>query len=454
MKAYTYPEDQVKRLIAQTSRSLFEEKFPSRNFIEGDEILSFCSHPQINRFLLFQIYQEWNLYMTKLKHPYFDFQHTEVRDAIHAFQNILSQHIKVQRADFKPLLDKAVYNSFRLILQPFETLSGFFFLNKEQIPVDQFGRYVHYFSDFDFIVGSLASYYRKHNVDEIDKEEFFEKSDKLAELYVDKTEQTMDEYRGILFHKLTGMELKELLDYQPIEPVKEKPMEGMHFSESDLDSALGSRPTARKDAPARDIQPKASLPPQITKEDIAPLHEIESLAKALWQSAESPKSETPPSKPAPSVSHPSTQENQTSAPKPHPIPPIVEQPKSPPVEQAQQPVPPQKATESRTLSSDVPSRLMDRFQTEKRSLNSQFSQGSKQNVIELSNIPMHKQFQYVQKVFAGNRKLFLETLDALNGTGSMEEAEKYLRERILNMPEVNREDPVTLEFMDLIRNRF
>lgn len=422
MKAYPYPEDQVKRLIAETSQSFFEQNFPSRSYIEGDEIVQFSGNPQVNRFLLFQIYQEWNLYITKLKHPYFDFQHVEVRDALAAFQNILSQHIRVERADFKPLLDKAIYNAFRLILQPMETLTGFFFLSKPSVSASQFERYAHYFCDFDFIVGSLNAYYAKHKAQEVERADFIEKAEKLAALYEKRSEQTLDEYRGILFHKLTGQELKTLLEAQAKPPAAGQPP----FSFDELDSLLSE--SAPKAAP---LPPASTAAPRESEEGVQSLKELESLARKLFNPEARPADTSPaPLQAAPPASKPATPAPQPAAPAPAPA--KAETGETPP-----------------NLS-----RLADQFQNENRNLNSLFNKKEKSGAILIESIPMHKQFQYVQKVFAGNRKLFKDTIDVVNQLSTQEEALEYLNARILNMPEVNREEPVTQEFVELVRNRF
>lgn len=429
MKAYPYPEDQVKRLIAETSQSFFEQNFPSRSYIEGDEIVQFSGNPQVNRFLLFQIYQEWNLYITKLKHPYFDFQHVEVRDALAAFQNILSQHIRVERADFKPLLDKAIYNTFRLILQPMETLTGFFFLSKPSVSASQFERYAHYFCDFDFIVGSLNAYYAKHNAQEVERADFIEKAEKLAALYEKRSEQTLDEYRGILFHKLTGQELKSLLEAQAKPPAAGQPP----FSFDELDSLLSeAAPKAAPQPPAATVQPVEA------QESVQSLKELESLARKLFN----PEARPADSSPAPSPQPEKPQQAPAPAPKPATPAPAP---------------PPAASVQAKVDTGETPpnlSRLADQFQNENRNLNSLFNKKEKSGAILIESIPMHKQFQYVQKVFAGNRKLFKDTIDVVNQLSTQEEALEYLNARILNMPEVNREEPVTQEFVELVRNRF
>lgn len=409
MKAYTYPDDKLKRLIAETSQAFFEQNYPPRPAIEGQEILQFSGNQQVNRFLLFQIYQEWNLYLSKIKHPFFDFQHSEVREALQAFQNILSQHIRVERADFKSLLDKAIYNTFRLILQPLDLLTGFFFLNKNHVSLTQFERYAPYFVDFDFVVGSLLAYYQKNQVLEIERTDFVEKAERLAQLFEKRSEQTLDEYRGILFHKLTGIELKSFLESPP-----HGKSTGAVFSTEELQTLLG--PVKQKTDPAE--SPRERLQ-QESSAEVQSLKEIEALASKLFK---------PPADA--SVAQPQTSIPPTSPPKNSPIP-------------ALNPTSPANST-----------RLVDQFQGQSNTLNNLYNKKAGGSLLTIESIPMHKQFQFVQKVFAGNRKLFKETIDVLNQHQNEDEALQYLKTRILNMPEVNRDEPVVEEFLELVRSRF
>jgi hypothetical protein len=74
--------------------------------------------------------------------------------------------------------------------------------------------------------------------------------------------------------------------------------------------------------------------------------------------------------------------------------------------------------------------------------------------INVNQIPLHKQFQFVQKVFGGNANLMKQTVDAINELKTHAAAEHYLAPRILNMPNVDRASPATQEFLLLVKARF
>jgi len=74
--------------------------------------------------------------------------------------------------------------------------------------------------------------------------------------------------------------------------------------------------------------------------------------------------------------------------------------------------------------------------------------------IRTEQIPVHKQFQYVQKVFGGSSVKFKVVLDKINKTENLEEAESVLNRYVFNDPSVNRNDKVCKEFVGLVIGRF
>ncbi|MCE3008288.1 MAG: hypothetical protein LW884_08095 [Bacteroidetes bacterium] len=70
------------------------------------------------------------------------------------------------------------------------------------------------------------------------------------------------------------------------------------------------------------------------------------------------------------------------------------------------------------------------------------------------SIPLHKQFQYVQKVFGGDTQRFRQALQDINVLTSYEEAQQYLRTRIFNMPDNAHDEKVNEEFLAFVAGRF
>jgi len=74
--------------------------------------------------------------------------------------------------------------------------------------------------------------------------------------------------------------------------------------------------------------------------------------------------------------------------------------------------------------------------------------------IKLDEIPIHKQYQYVQKVFEGNNVRFRIIVDKVNNAQNKAEVEDILSKFVLSNGELDRNDPVVSEFLALLRNRF
>jgi hypothetical protein len=74
--------------------------------------------------------------------------------------------------------------------------------------------------------------------------------------------------------------------------------------------------------------------------------------------------------------------------------------------------------------------------------------------IKPEQIPVHKQFQFVQKVFGGSSVKFKVVLDKINKTENLEEAVEVLDKYVFNDPNVNRNDKVSKEFESMVRARF
>jgi hypothetical protein len=391
MNPYIIPDDVFKKTVAETSTRIYNQHFAGRMAISGEELLEVSPYAQVNRFILFQIYQEWTIQMAKLSSPYFDFKNPEVKQALQGFQNYLSQFIRIEKKDFKPILDKAVYNSIRLILHPIEVFNNFFFMNQDQIPLSYIERYTAYFSDFDFIISSIVAYHKKHGLDKVEKSLFFEKVNRVVELYEQRVGHSIDNYRSIIFHKLTHHEISQLITTATSVPVENEEFPGI----------LSKLESLKKEAnyPLNEIEEPQPLP---TLNFIAEPEPVVVNLNGNGQHYGTPVLTNEPI-----------------------IERLINQPEV----------------------KEQPARLVDRLVEQQPRTNVPIM-----TAINLEQIPMHKQFQFISKVFAGNRNRMTETIKAINQFTDYSEAENYMNTRILNMPEVDREDPVVVEFMQLIKN--
>ena len=74
--------------------------------------------------------------------------------------------------------------------------------------------------------------------------------------------------------------------------------------------------------------------------------------------------------------------------------------------------------------------------------------------IRLDGIPIHKQYQFVKKVFGGNNVRFRIIVDKINAATTREEVEETLQKFVFTAPEVDQTDAVVEEFVVLMRGRF
>ncbi|NJN41625.1 MAG: hypothetical protein HC811_04685 [Flammeovirgaceae bacterium] len=97
--------------------------FKETNSISGKQILELSHIKQINLFILRAVFQAWRHEIKKMKSPYFDNENAEVRDALTNYQNVLSRHISISKADFQPMLIKATSQTLFLIMDPYDFYS-------------------------------------------------------------------------------------------------------------------------------------------------------------------------------------------------------------------------------------------------------------------------------------------------------------------------------------------
>ncbi|MBT1709786.1 hypothetical protein KK062_16195 [Fulvivirgaceae bacterium PWU5] len=94
--------------------------FASRDKITGPDILKLCNVHQVNLFVIRELLRSWKDEAKKLKSPYFDYEHPDVREALDNFMGTLSQQISIDRQHFAPLLKKASSQALMAIFDPYD----------------------------------------------------------------------------------------------------------------------------------------------------------------------------------------------------------------------------------------------------------------------------------------------------------------------------------------------
>lgn len=128
-----YNQLHLDRYSKQLSNLLCDKHFASHDTINGPQLISFTPIKQVNLFIIKELLLKWHHEMANLRSPYFDYEHEEVKEALLNFMNVLSRKILMKRNAFEPLLQKAIYDTFLIVLAPVDTFEEKFLRIQEEI---------------------------------------------------------------------------------------------------------------------------------------------------------------------------------------------------------------------------------------------------------------------------------------------------------------------------------
>ena len=86
--------------------------------LDGPALLKFTPVRQLNLLVLRQLLGRWQQEAQSLRSPYFNFEAEAVRSALTQFMNVLSRHIRLDRAAMEPLLAQAAADTLLLAADP------------------------------------------------------------------------------------------------------------------------------------------------------------------------------------------------------------------------------------------------------------------------------------------------------------------------------------------------
>lgn len=155
--------------------------FSSRSRISGAEILSLCDVPQINMFVIRELRVTWREETKKIRSPYFDYDHPEVKAALDEFMAVLSNHISIAEEYFVPLLRKSVRQTLLLIFNPYDFFSLLVTGNNNRVHLDQFKEEIKYLKINKAPLARLAQKLEERNMSEISGNEAFAILDQILE---------------------------------------------------------------------------------------------------------------------------------------------------------------------------------------------------------------------------------------------------------------------------------
>jgi hypothetical protein len=86
--------------------------------LDGPALLEFTPVRQLNLLVLRQLLGRWQQEAQQLRSPFFNFEAEPVRTALTQFMNVLSRHIRLDRAALEPLLAQAAADTLLLAADP------------------------------------------------------------------------------------------------------------------------------------------------------------------------------------------------------------------------------------------------------------------------------------------------------------------------------------------------
>jgi predicted transposase YbfD/YdcC len=117
-------QEAISQYSSAFTGQVLQQAYQHKPRLNGQEILSLTPLKQVNLLLIRELFLHWKKETRQLRSPYFDYEAAEVQRALETFMDVLSQHIAVDEAHLKPLLEKASRDTLVLVLAPYD----FFFL--------------------------------------------------------------------------------------------------------------------------------------------------------------------------------------------------------------------------------------------------------------------------------------------------------------------------------------
>lgn len=135
----------IKKYSERFTHKVLDKFFNKKERISGEEIKNLTSIKQVNLFVIKGLFEAWRQETSKLQSPYFDYNSSEVKEALDNFMNVLSKNISITRESFEPLLTRATEESILIIFSPFDFYVHFTDHTEGEVSLEnlgQIGRYI------------------------------------------------------------------------------------------------------------------------------------------------------------------------------------------------------------------------------------------------------------------------------------------------------------------------
>lgn len=102
----------------QFAQKVCDDFFAHNSTASGQHILNLTTIPQVNLFVISSLYDKWKADAEAFKSPFFDFESSEVKEALKQFMNVVSRKISVKREQLEPVLVEATKDTLVLLIDP------------------------------------------------------------------------------------------------------------------------------------------------------------------------------------------------------------------------------------------------------------------------------------------------------------------------------------------------
>jgi len=167
--------------------------FESKGKINGSEILTLSNVQQVNLFVVRELFRAWKDEIKKLKSPYFDYEHAEVKEALENYMGVVSKNISIDRAHFAPLLKKASSQALLVIFDPLDFYSMLIQGKNNKLEVEPFREEIRYLKVNKAPLERMLQKLEEKGVTEIPGNEAFAILDQILD-EVNFTPEDVDEY--------------------------------------------------------------------------------------------------------------------------------------------------------------------------------------------------------------------------------------------------------------------
>jgi hypothetical protein len=199
------------------AEKMLERFFEERKKISGQEILVFSDVQQINLFVIRELFKTWREEIKKLKSPYFDYTHPDVKEALDTFMNVLSKNISIERQHFAPLLKKSVSQTLLVIFDPYDYFSMIISGANNKMEVASFREEIKYLRINKAPLEKLLQRLEEKNIQEISGNEAFGILDQILE-EVNFTPEDLEGYIS-RFDAVATLDPEKFYFKKPIPPV-------------------------------------------------------------------------------------------------------------------------------------------------------------------------------------------------------------------------------------------